>query len=76
MARKSLPSLFAQLDLTEFLVRVEEEGFVSPLDILELSDEEIKTFATEIGMKRGHIARYVLHYFYHTTVLFHSHIST
>lgn len=67
-----LSSLFSQLDLTEFLGRVEQEGFISPIDLLELSDEEIKTFAIEIGMKRGHIVRCA---FVYKIVVFNYYIS-
>jgi hypothetical protein len=52
-----LSTLFAQLELTEFLPRIEAEGFASSLDILELSDEELKGLAADVGMKRGHIVR-------------------
>ena len=53
----SLEELFEGLGLGEFLPAFRDEGFIQPVDVSELSDEDVKEIGKDMGMKRGHVVR-------------------
>ena len=52
-----LEALLKELALEEFASAFADEGFVSPEDLAELEEDDLKEVAKDVGMKRGHLAR-------------------
>lgn len=56
---KTVPSLLESLGLSAFTSAVTAEGFETEDDLLELTEESARELGVEIGMKRGHLIRFL-----------------
>lgn len=56
---ETVPSLLESLGLSAFTSAVTAEGFETEDDLLELTEESARELGVDIGMKRGHLIRFL-----------------